>query len=98
MIDLWAFLTVAVVVWGVVALVQSRSKTRQLKQIAADSDTRKQLEEKIERLEHRLANLETIIVEIDESKFLEKSGGQLDKDSDDLKVRHQPGTMSNKLK
>lgn len=96
--DLWVFLTVAVVVWGVVELVQARTKNKIQKQLESGEDMKKKYGEKIVSLERRIANLEAIVVDEDAVKPGSGPSGQGATGTDEVYERHQPGTMSNKLR
>ncbi len=95
--DLWMFLTVAVIVWGIVELVQARSKNKLQKKLESGEDERKKYGDRIERLERRVANLETIVVD-EESGRSSASGGPGTVGPEEEPERHQPGTMANKLR
>jgi hypothetical protein len=95
--DLWMFLTVAVIVWGVVELVQTRSKNRLQKKLESGENERKKFGDRIERLERRVANLEAIVVD-EESGRSATSGGSGAIGQKEEPERHQPGTMANKLR
>ncbi len=97
--DLWMFLTAAVIVGGIVEMVKARSKNKFLKQLESGEDDRKKYGEKIDRLERRVANLEAIVVDVDAGKAVSGSGLQGFKGSgNEAEHHHQPGTMTNKLK
>ncbi|MFO8028242.1 MAG: hypothetical protein R6U28_00100 [Cyclonatronaceae bacterium] len=96
--DLWFFLTVAVIVWGVVELVQTRSKNKLQKQMESGENDRKKYGERIERLERRITNLETIVVDEEAGSSAGGSGANGPAGADEEHERHQPGTMANKLK
>jgi hypothetical protein len=98
MVDLWFFLTIAVVVWGIVEILQFRIKTKNQKEIQANSETNKLLEDKTVRLERRIQNLETVIAQLDpESKTAFPSSTETpvkppgDRDP-------EPGKIHNKLR
>jgi len=92
--DLWMFLTVAVVVWGITELVQARSKNKMQKKLESGEDERKKYGDRIERLERRVANLEAIVVDEDSGR----SGATGAAGSEEEPERHKPGTMANKLR
>ncbi len=96
--DLWIFLTVAVIVWGAVELVQSRSKNKLQKNLESGEDERKKYGDRIERLERRIANLEAIVVDEESGSSTPDSGAQGAAGSEEEPEPHQPGTMANKLK
>lgn len=95
--DLWIFLTVSVIVWGIVELVQVRSTNKLLKKMDSDEDESKMYRDRIERLERRVANLEAIVVD-EESGRSASSGGSGTVGPEEEHVRHEPGTMANKLR
>jgi len=95
--DLWMFLTVAVIVWGIVELFQARSKNKLQKKMDSGEDERKTYRDKIERLERRVANLEAIVVDEEPSRSA-TSGAVGSSASAEEPERHQPGTMANKLR
>jgi len=95
--DLWMFLTVAVIVWGITELVQARSKNKLQKKLESGEDERKKYGDRIERLERRVANLEAIVVDEEPSRSA-TSGAVGTSGSDEEPERHQPGTMANKLR
>ncbi|TVQ73487.1 MAG: hypothetical protein EA363_03155 [Balneolaceae bacterium] len=96
--DMWIFLTVAVIVWGIVEMVQSRSKNKLQKKLEYGEDERKKYGEKIERLERRVANLEAIVVDEESGKAASGTKGIASTGDDAAYEPHQPGTMTNKLK
>ena len=95
--DLWMFLTVAVIVWGITELVQARSKNKLQKKLESGEDERKKYGDRIERLERRVANLEAIVVD-EESGRPAVSGGSGATGPGVEPERHKPGTMANKLR
>lgn len=96
--DMWIFLTVAVIVWGIVEMVQSRSKNKMQKQLESGEDERKKYGDRIERLERRIANLEAIVVDEESGKDASGSQGMESTGAAVASEPHQPGTMANKLK
>jgi len=95
--DMWIFMTVAVIVWGIVEMVQSRSKNKLQKKLESGEDERKNYGDRIERLERRIANLEAIVVD-EESGRSASSGESGTNGPEQEPERHQPGTMANKLR
>lgn len=96
--NLWIFLTISVIVWGIVELAQARSKNKFHKKLESDEDERKKIEARIERLEHRIANLETIVVDEEAGRSAPESRSEDTFGSDKQHVRYQTGTLTNKLK
>ena len=96
--NLWLFLTIAVVVWGIVELAQARSKNNFHKKLESDEDDRKKIEARIERLEHRMGNIEAIVVDEEAGRASRDTGAQEDAGTDKEFARYQTGTLTNKLK
>lgn len=59
--DLWEFLTVVVVIWGIVTIIKTWRQNRTRK----ESSVANELEPRIERIEKRIQNLEAIVIDED---------------------------------
>ncbi len=95
MIDLWMFLTIAAVVYGIVEIYQHKTKIDRNKSIESSLRSNKKLEERLERLEQRIGNLETIVVDENQGEHAAESGsGTFDR----TEFTGEPGKLSNSLR
>lgn len=90
------FLTVAVIVWGIVEVIQYNIKSKKQKSVENNLQTTKILEDKIDRLERRMGNLEAIIA--DEGYDSPGDPDRLETSGDQHSDAGRPGKLSNKLR
>jgi len=91
MFDLWSFLTVTVIVWGIVEVIQYSIKSKRLSQPKEKPDYVKSLEGRVLQLEKRIGNLETVLVEQDADDTAESGASHSSPEP------WQPGKLSNQL-
>ncbi|MDG5766173.1 hypothetical protein QA596_01760 [Balneolales bacterium ANBcel1] len=93
--NLWMFVTIAVIVWGIVEIVQSRTKAKTIERAESGHRATEVLQEKVALLERRIGNLEAVV---SDDRYTDRSTDSAENKSDNRQSEQQAGKLSNNLR